>query len=77
MDIFILALVSNQLTIPVKIDRRQQQEETSALLKKRGSMYTHVEHACAGILRSWVSWCFMKTLLLIVMSAPVRIDGRQ
>ena len=33
MDIFILELVSNQLTVPVKIDRRQQQEETSALLK--------------------------------------------
>ena len=33
MDIFILELVSNQLTVPVKIDGRQQQEETSALLK--------------------------------------------
>ena len=29
MDIFILELVSNQLTVPVKIDGRQQQEETS------------------------------------------------
>ena len=42
MDIFILKLVSNQLTIPVKIDRRQQQEETS---ENRGSMYTRVGHA--------------------------------
>ena len=39
MDIFILALVSNQLTIPVKIDRRQQQEETSALLKSGDQQY--------------------------------------
>ena len=29
----ILVLVSNQSTVPVKIDGRQQQEETSALLK--------------------------------------------
>ena len=33
MDVFILELVSNQLTVPVKIDGRQEQEETSALLK--------------------------------------------
>ena len=33
MDIFILKLVSNHLTVPVKIDGRQQQEEKSALLK--------------------------------------------
>ena len=30
IDIFILELVSNQLTVPVKIDGRQEQEETSA-----------------------------------------------
>ena len=30
MDVFILVLVYNQLTVPVKNDGRQQQEETSA-----------------------------------------------
>ena len=33
MDIFILELVSNQLTVSVKIDGRQQQEETRSILK--------------------------------------------
>ena len=33
MDIFILELVSNHLTVPVKIDVRQEQDEKSALLK--------------------------------------------
>ena len=70
MNIFIY----NQLTVPVKIDRRQQQEDTSALLK------TGNRRPCAGLQVQWVSWCFMETLLLIVMSnlliVPVRIDGR-
>ena len=39
----ILVLVSNQLTVPVKIDGRQEQEETSALLKT-GDQCTHVGH---------------------------------
>ena len=42
MDIFILELVSNQLTVPVKIDGRQEQEETSAL-----NVYTR--RTCAGL----------------------------
>ena len=44
MDMFILELVSNQLTVPVKIDGRQEQEDTSALLKT-GDQCTHVGHA--------------------------------
>ena len=49
MDIFIIELVSNQLTVPVKIDGRQEQEENIGAIEP-GSMYTHVGHACAGIL---------------------------
>ena len=33
MDIFILELVSNHLTVPVKIDGMQQHEETRSLLR--------------------------------------------
>jgi hypothetical protein len=44
MDIFILELVSNQLTVPVKIDRGQEQEENIGAIEP-GSMYTHVGHA--------------------------------
>ena len=84
MDIFILELVSNQLTVPVKIDGRQQQEENIGTI----AMYTHVGHArdykCSIYkkqTRSWVAWCFMETFILIVMSnpltVPVKIDGRQ
>ena len=39
-----ILLVSNQSTVPVKIDGRQQQEETSALLIT-GDQCTHVGHA--------------------------------
>ena len=77
MDIFILELVSNQLTVPVKIDGRQEQAGRNiGAIEKQGSMYnyiyTHVGHACAGILvqylakLSWVSWCFMKTLIIVM-----------
>ena len=81
----ILVLASNQSTVPMKIDGRQQQEETSALLKT-GDQCTHVEHArhykCSiskKQMRSWVAWCFMETFILIVMSnlLPVKIAGRQ
>ena len=70
MDIFILELVSNQLTVPVKIYGRQQQEETCAI-----RIYTR--RTCAGLqvhiylqgkMRSWVACCFMETFILIVMS---------
>ena len=44
MDIFILELVSNRLTVPVKIDERQEQEENIGAIEQ-GSMYTHVGHA--------------------------------
>ena len=37
MDMFILELVSNQLTIPVKIDGRQEQEENIGAIEP-GSM---------------------------------------
>ena len=40
MDMFIPELVSNQLTVPVKIDGRQQQEDTSALLKREINVHT-------------------------------------
>ena len=46
MDIFILELISNQLTVLVKIDGRQQQKETSALLQT-GDQCT--SRTCAGI----------------------------
>ena len=47
MNIFILKLVSNQLTVPVRIDGRQEQEENIGAIEP-GSMYTHVGHARAG-----------------------------
>ena len=50
MDIFILKLVSNHLTVPVKIDGRQQQEEKSALLKTEDqSYYVYTRRTCAGL----------------------------
>ena len=88
MDIFILEVVSNRLTVPVKIDGRQQQEENIGAIEP-GSMYsTHVGHTrnykCSiskKQMRSWVAWYYMETFILIVMSnlltVPVKIDGRQ
>ena len=89
MDIFILELVSNQLTVPVKIDRGQEQEENIGAIEP-GSMYIYTRRTCTGLykycifknkMRSWVAWCFMEAFILIVMSilltVPVKIDGRQ
>ena len=41
MDIFILELVSNRLTVPVKIGRRQEQEENIGAIENQRSMYAH------------------------------------
>ena len=83
MDIFILELVSNQLNVPVKIDGRQEQEENFDAIEP-GSMYTHVGHTrdykysiFKTKMRSWVAWCFMEAFILIVLTVPVKIDGRQ
>ena len=85
MDIFILELISNRLTVPVKIDGRQEQEENIGALS---CIYTRVGHARGyeysifkKKMRSWVAWCFMEVFILIVMSylltEPVKIDGRE
>ena len=78
-----------QVTVPVKIDGRQEQEENIGAFEP-GSMYTHVGHAryykysiFNKNMRSWVAWCFMEAFILIVMSncnlltVLVKIDGRQ
>ena len=43
----ILVLVSNQSIVPVKIDGRQQQEETSGTIENQRLMYT--PRACSGL----------------------------
>ena len=48
MDIFILELVSNRLTVPVKIDGRQEQEENIGAIEP-GSMYSYTRRTCAGL----------------------------
>ena len=79
MDIFILELVSNQLTVPVKIDGRQQQEETSisALLDQshRTCARLQVQYLQEKKMRSWLACCFM--VMFYLLATPVRIDGRQ
>ena len=76
MDIFILELVSNRLTVPVKIDGRQEQEETSELLKS-GDQCIHV---CTGVAKLGVVVFYEDTPpncnVQSVLTAPVRIDGR-
>ena len=76
MDIFILELVSNQLTVPVKIDGRQQQEETSALLitGDQDSARFQVPNL-RGNMRSCMVWCYME-MFILYSTVPVKIDGR-
>ena len=71
MDIFTLELVPNQLTVPVKIDGRQQQNETSRAIEKPGiNAYTRRTSVgfrvpyLQGNLRSWVAWCLMDIFTL-------------
>ena len=66
-------LISNQLTVPVKIDGRQQQEETSALSIE--AYNTHAgqawDYKCSIFkenLQSWVARCLMDIFILVVIS---------
>ena len=71
METFILIVMSNLLTVPVKIDGRQQHEETRSLLKIGD--HAHVLKDKRGIfecrafmenLRSWVALCLMDIFIL-------------
>ena len=70
----------------MKIDGRQQQDETSALLKPGITVYTRRTRAglqvqyLQGKMRSWVAWCFVDIFILELVSnqltVPVKIGGR-
>ena len=84
MDVFILELVSNRLTVPVKIDGRQEQDENIRAI----DVYARIGHArdtstvsSRKQMRSWVAWCLVDVFILELVSnrltVPVKIDGRQ
>ena len=84
MDIFILELVSNHLTVPVKIDGMQQHEETRSLLRIGDQLRASAGFLCRAFmehLRSWVALCLMDIFILELVSnhltVPVKIDGMQ
>ena len=88
METFILIVMSNLLTVPVKIDGRQQHEETRSLIENRRPCTRIIGQArdfeCRALmehLRSWVALCLMDVFILELVSnqltVPVKIDGRQ
>ena len=58
---------SSLLTVPVKIDGRQQHEETRSLLKTGTNVYTSGISSAVPLwknLRSWVALCLIDIFIL-------------
>ena len=75
--------MSNQLTVPVKIDGRQLTAglKIGAIENRESTRGITNAVSSEEKMRSWVAWYFMKIFILIVMSnqlpAPVTINGRK